>query len=129
MKQILKELIVLFIIVIIIDIIWLKLVMVKPFSEIVQKIQNKPLRLKVIPALLSYVCITGLLYLLVKNNHQAHTDIIIFLSGLFSYGIFDMTNLAMFDDYNVNWAIIDMIWGGVLFYLSSKVYKKVINKI
>ncbi len=127
--QNLKEILILFIIVSVIDLIWLKLVMVGPYTKMVQKIQNKPLRLKPIPAILSYVCITGLLYLLVKNNHQAHTDLIIFLTGLFAYGIYDMTNLAIFDDFDPKWAVIDMIWGGVLFYLSSKVYKKVINKI
>jgi uncharacterized membrane protein len=42
-----------------------------------------------------------------------------FLFGFVLYGVFDFTNLAIFTDYSLNTAIIDMIWGGTLLSVVS----------
>ena len=33
------------------------------------------------------------------------------------YGVYDTTNFAVFDNWDPSVAVIDMIWGGVLFCL------------
>ena len=40
-----------------------------------------------------------------------------FILGFTTYGIFDFTNLALFKDYTLKTALIDTIWGGILYKL------------
>ena len=42
--------------------------------------------------------------------------------GSLIYGIFDATNLALFDKWTIDLFIIDVIWGGILFGLSTYLY-------
>lgn len=41
-----------------------------------------------------------------------------FLYGIIVYGIFDFTNLVLFEDYTLKLSIIDTIWGGILTAIS-----------
>ena len=49
--------------------------------------------------------------------------------GLIIYGIFDFTNLSLFKNYNLKIAIIDTIWGSILFTLTTYISKTILNKI
>ena len=51
------------------------------------------------------------------------------LLGLIIYGVFDFTNLAIINKYNLKIAIIDTIWGGILFTLAGFISKKVLIKL
>jgi uncharacterized membrane protein len=42
-----------------------------------------------------------------------------FATGLAVYAIYDFTNLALFMDYSVVFAVADSLWGGILFLLAS----------
>jgi len=44
------------------------------------------------------------------------------LLGFLTYGIYDFTNLATIKNYDINIAIVDTIWGGVLFGLLRKYF-------
>jgi len=45
-----------------------------------------------------------------------------FLLGLCVYGIYDTTNYATLYKWNLNFACIDTIWGGVIFYTTTTIY-------
>lgn len=87
------------------------------FQKNVQLIQKTPLELNVYGALLSYVCVIGILYYFIIAQHKPIFDA--FLLGIFLYGTFDMTNIAIFTKYSWTTAIIDTLWGGTLFAFTT----------
>lgn len=89
----------------------------KTFQKNIQLIQKTPLELNVYGALLSYVCVIGILYYFIISQHKPVFDA--FLLGIFLYGTFDMTNLAIFSKYAWTTAIIDTLWGGTLFAITT----------
>jgi hypothetical protein len=72
-----------------------------PFGKMVEKIQKKPMKMKIAPAVV------------VENVGRAA------LLGLFIYSVYDFTNLALIDDYRIDLAIIDSLWGSTLFALTT----------
>jgi len=53
----------------------------------------------------------ALAYLLLKQNSAQEA----FLSGAAVYAVYDFTNLTLLKDYKVEFAVMDTLWGGVLF--------------
>ena len=52
-----------------------------------------------------------------------------FILGSTTYAIFDFTNLSVFKNYNLNIALVDSIWGGILYVLVTCVFRYVEKKI
>ena len=42
-----------------------------------------------------------------------------FTFGIIVYGVFDFTSATIFKEWNMNLAIIDTLWGGFLYFISS----------
>lgn len=88
-----------------------------PFRDQTVLIQKSPFKVNIIGALLSYICIIILLNYFVLLRSGSLQDA--FLLGILSYGIYDMTNMALFKEWDMSLAIIDIIWGGTLFTLTT----------
>ena len=90
------------------DIAWISL-NAKFYNKSIRKIQNKDIKIKTIPALLSYALLVLNIYTILiprlKNKWEFS------LSGLIIYGVYNMTNLATIEDYTVEMSIIDTFWG------------------
>ena len=108
-----------------VDVLYLYNVGMKTFQNNVQLIQKSPLELNVYGALLSYICVVGVLYYFIISQRKPVTDA--FLLGIFLYGTFDMTNLAMFTKYAWATAIADTLWGGTLFAFTTWATYKVLQ--
>jgi len=104
-----------FILFIIIDMIWIKLLAENKYKKMIKDIQNEELKIKILPTIFVYIFM-ALLLILFRNT----SNINIFLLGFLTYGIYDMTNYALFNKFNLNFAILDMIWGGFLFSIVNK---------
>lgn len=89
----------------------------KPFIDQTAKIQNAPFKLNTLGAFFSYLCIIILLNYFVLLRSGSLFDA--FLLGTLTYGIYDMTNMALFKDWDMTLAIIDTIWGGTLFTFTT----------
>jgi uncharacterized membrane protein len=100
-----------------VDVLYLYNFGMKIFQKNVQLIQKTPIELNVYGALLSYICVIGILYYFIISQNKPIFDA--FLLGIFLYGTFDMTNLAMFTKYEWKTAIIDTLWGGTLFAFTT----------
>jgi len=87
------------------------------FKKNVELIQKSPLELNMYGALLSYVCVIGVLYYFIISQHKPVLDA--FLLGILLYGTFDMTNISMFKQYAWKTALIDTLWGGILFAFTT----------
>ena len=87
------------------------------FGKIIQKVQKSKLKMRKLPLLGIYTLVwTGLYYFILKRNSP---PLDAFLLGVVIYGIFDLTNIAIFKDWTYTAAIIDSLWGGLLFYLTT----------
>ena len=87
------------------------------FQTQVFKIQHITMNVKLFPAILCYILLViGLNYFILQKQG---TILEAFLLGFIIYGVFDCTNLAIFQKYNWNVAIMDMVWGGILFALTT----------
>lgn len=104
-----------FILFIIIDMIWIKLLAENKYKKMIKDIQNEELKIKILPAIFVYIFMT-LLLILFRNT----SNINIFLLGFLSYGIYDMTNYSLLNKFDFNFAILDMLWGGILFSIVNK---------
>ena len=94
------------------------------WRKTIQTVQKTPFIPNLTYALFSYILlIFGLYYFIYRHINKTtwKYDTLVkgFLFGFVIYGIFDFTNLAIFKEYSLKTAIIDMIWGGILMSLVS----------
>jgi uncharacterized membrane protein len=111
-----KDFIKAYLILIIIDMIWLSIIG-KYYSNMVEQIQHKKISIRFESALLVYVFLSFML-LQVNDYKEA------FLFGLCIYGVVDFTNFAIFEKYSPQAAVIDTLWGGVLFAVSKYIFDR-----
>ena len=89
------------------------------FLNMVKKIQGVDSNINYYSAGVTYcIMILGLWYFVIR--HMTNKNILesIFKAGILGlvvYGVFDFTNLALFNKYDLSIALIDTIWGSILF--------------
>lgn len=115
------ELVKIFFLLLIIDFIWLKFIMQNKFNKMIYNIQNSELEVRIIPALFVYIFMTLLLYYI--GIKQDISIIKIFGLGFAIYGIYDLTNYSTIKNYELDVALMDTTWGGILFALVGYIYK------
>lgn len=95
------------------------------FAPMIQNIQGEKLKLNMYGAIVVYVLLFFVIYKFIIHERKSPNDA--FLLGLCIYGVFDFTNMALFKKYNLFPAIIDMIWGGFLFYMTTWITYKLVR--
>lgn len=85
----------------------------------VVNIQRVVMQLKMVPTVMCYLLLIGGLNYFILNRHRPIYEAV--LLGIVIYGVFDTTNLAMFKKYKWNIALMDTLWGGALFGLTTAV--------
>ncbi len=76
-------------------------------QKLILRIQGSELKLRYVPALIVYL---ALAYLVTKTESPLEA----FKVGVATYAVYDFTNLAMFKNYTLSFAIMDSLWGGIL---------------
>lgn len=109
-----KTFIKIFVLLILVDLIWLKLIAIDRYKIMIKDIQGYDMRVRMLPAVVVYICMTLLLMLF------GSSDIKNFILGFCTFGVYDMTNLSLFNKFDTKFAILDMIWGGVLFTITYR---------
>jgi len=96
------------------------------FGKMIEKIQGKPMKMKLLPAVVVYLALLGLWYNFIYVDSDrlsfCHNLKKAFLLGLFTYAVYDFTNLALIEDYRIDLAVIDSVWGGLLFAGTSALF-------
>lgn len=91
------------------------------FSKMVTRIQGSPIQMRLESAVVCYLALAGLLYYFIIIPGKPATDAA--LLGLGTYAVYDATNYAVLKEYDLQFAVMDSLWGGALFYLvTSLVY-------
>ena len=134
MKEFIKTYIVSLLVIGIIDVPVISQIMSPMWKKMIEDIQLTPFTVKKYSAFIAYLLLAlGLAIYSLPNIRKEHIlkDSIIYggLLGLIIYGVFDFTNLAIIQKYNLKIALIDMMWGGILFTLSGYLAKKILVKL
>jgi uncharacterized membrane protein len=89
----------------------------KLFSDQIINIQRVVMQFKPIGAIVCYLLlIAGLNYFIIQRNRSVTEA---FLLGLVIYGVYDSTNYATLKKWTAELAILDTIWGGSVFALTT----------
>jgi uncharacterized membrane protein len=93
------------------------------FEKQIQLVQGTPLKVNLLGAIICYIfLITGLNYFIIKPNRSIQDA---FLFGLVIYGVYETTNLALFTKWSWLTVLMDSLWGGILFALTTFIVKKI----
>lgn len=116
-----KNLLVSGIILFLIDMIYISNIS-KKYGNMIQNIQGSPMKTKMVSAVICYLFLAfGVYYFIIKDNKKSSDA---FLLGMIIYGVYNSTAHALIDKFDTKIAITDTIWGGILYYLTTEVYKK-----
>lgn len=92
------------------------------FTPMIAQIQSTKFKLNYTGVILAYLLMMLSLYHFILKDNNSPMDA--FILGFTIYGIFDATNLAIFKDWKPELALIDTLWGGVLFYTLTFIHNK-----
>lgn len=88
------------------------------FNTQIRMIQGSPIVLfnqkMIVGSAVTYILLAFALYHFVSSPRNA------FLLGIYMYGMYEMTNYAVFNKWALQTALMDMLWGGTLFFLVYK---------
>ena len=121
--------IVVFLLYIVLDGTMMMLFMANYFGGVVKKIQcGRKMGARIIPAVICFLILAfGLVYFVLDRIRDDHIIEDSFrYGGVFGavvYGVFDLTNYAIFTDYTAGTVLIDMAWGTILASVVSMITK------
>ena len=107
---------------VVLDYVYLSL-MTNYFANQVKNVQGSPLKLNFLATAICYIfLILGLNYFIIKPRRSVQDA---FLLGLVIYGVYETTNWALFSNWSVISVIIDTLWGGILFAITTYVTTRI----
>jgi len=91
------------------------------FQEQVQLIQNKPIKIKIISLIICYLSLGFCLYYFIFSETKSDVRRVIdsIILGLLVYSVFDTTNSILFEEWKTTTMLIDILWGGILFGMTT----------
>ena len=95
------------------------------FSKMVRNIQKEDMKIDMYGVIGSYILLVLVLYKFIIMERRSPSDA--FILGLCVYGVFDFTNIAIFKNYKWIPAIVDTLWGGILFYIVTYITYKILS--
>ena len=93
----------------------------KHFNKQVNDVQGSDISLRWIPTIICYIALVfGLNYFILSTDMSRNQKIInAILLGLVIYSVYEMTTYAILKNWNIKSVIIDTLWGGILFGLTT----------
>ncbi len=115
-----NKLLLLAFVLIILDSIYLSLIK-NYFSNQIKRVQGKSIIPNYFAAIFCYILlIFGLYYFIIIPNRNVMDA---FLLGIVIYGVYETTNMALLSNWLWKTVIIDTLWGGILFAITTYIVK------
>jgi uncharacterized membrane protein len=93
------------------------------FQNQIKIIQGSAIKINFLATLICYIfLIFGINYFIIKPNRSPQDA---FLLGLVIYGVFETTNMALFAKWSWLTVLMDTLWGGILFGLTTYLVQKI----
>ena len=87
------------------------------FDKQIQRVQGSQTKFNFLGAILCYIfLIVGINYFIIKPRKSVSEA---FLLGIVIYGVYETTNYAIFKNWSILTVIIDTLWGGLLFAITT----------
>jgi uncharacterized membrane protein len=87
------------------------------FSKQVSQVQGSKMQVNYLAAIICYIfLIIGLNYFIIKPRRSVNDA---FLLGIVVYGVYETTNWAILKNWSAVSVVIDTLWGGTLFALTT----------
>lgn len=94
----------------------------KYFNDQVQLVQGTPIKLNIIATIACYILLSmGIFYFIIKKKFSYFES---FYLGIFVYGVYDLTTMAILKNWKWNTVVMDTLWGGTLFVLVKFLFQK-----
>jgi len=84
---------------------------------LIEKIQHSPVQIDYLSLVMVYVFDIFILYYFIILKKLSLTEA--FLLGLAVYGLYEFTNKSILTKWTYWLAIMDTLWGGILFFLTT----------
>lgn len=110
--------------ILILDGLWINLIFKHRFFPMIKNIQKSEVDINPYYAVLAYIILIALVCILIPKCSSFKEA---FLIGFLVYAVYDSTNLATITDWNLLNAIIDSLWGGVLFMIIYIMYTELFS--
>jgi uncharacterized membrane protein len=92
------------------------------FKQQILDVQHSPLEFRLIPAIVCYITLVfGLNYFILQRNGSVLDAVLL---GLVIYTVYETTNMTILKDWNIKSVLIDSVWGGILFGLTTFIISK-----
>jgi uncharacterized membrane protein len=93
------------------------------FNKQIKAIQGTDIKINIIAAGITYVfLIFGINYFIIQKNKSVKDAALL---GLVIYAVYEFTNLSLFNNWYYLTALIDSLWGAVLFGLTTGIVYKI----
>jgi uncharacterized membrane protein len=93
------------------------------FNNQVKLIQGSSIKINSYAIIICYIIlIFGINYFIIIPNRSILDA---FLLGLIIYGVYETTNMALFSKWSWTTVLIDTLWGGILFALTTTIIKMI----
>jgi len=110
--------------IILVDSVYLGLVG-EEFMGMIRQIQGSQIEFRKMSAVVCYILLSlAILYFIYQPRRSL---VYAFLLGFIIYGVYETTSYALIKKWSLRLAIIDTVWGGVLFVLATLLSKFLIK--
>ena len=92
------------------------------FVDMIKSIQGSDVALRYGSAIVCYAIIVYMINHFIIIPKRSIIDA--FILGACTYGVFDTVNYAVFNKYKLHLAVIDTLWGGTLYALTTLIFRK-----
>ena len=118
----------------IMDIMWISIMSNVFYKSKIENIQRSQLSFKTIPAILAYITLVITLFVVCVPLSEYYKNrypkwLVFGMVGFIIYGVYNFTNAAIFENYDITFVLVDMMWGSISFGTLGMIhnYLKTIN--
>lgn len=87
------------------------------FNNQIRKVQGSEIRMNYLGAAICYLLlVAGINYFIIEPRKSISDA---FFLGIVIYGVYETTTYALLKDWSITTVIIDTLWGGILFALTT----------
>ena len=84
---------------------------------LIKQVQKTSMEINIFSSIITYIFLVfGLYYFIIKDERSVLDAVIL---GMVIYGVFAGTNFSLLKNWSLKVALIDTVWGGVLFGLTT----------
>jgi uncharacterized membrane protein len=95
------------------------------FNHQILRVQGSSIQLKLIGTAITYIFLIFILEYFIIYKKQSYKTA--FLLGFCVYAVYEFTNYSLFKNWSLFTVIIDTLWGGILFGLTTLITSKIIH--